>query len=238
MQNIAIITAAGSGKRLGGTTKKQYLKLNGLPILYYTIKQFQEHEEISEIVLVAPPDDIELVQKNIVEHFNFSKVKMVIAGGKERQDSIFNALNALKDYPSECNLLIQDGVRPFITKRIINAVIADLAKHQASVVGVRVKDTIKEIHGAVYQTTLDRSKLIAVQTPQSFPLGLLLDCYQKAYTENFYSTDDAALVEKYGQLPVYFTEGSYFNIKITTTEDLIFAEAILSQLSESEDYLC
>jgi len=238
MQNIAIITAAGSGKRLGGTTKKQYLELKGLPILYYTIKQFQEHKEISEIVLVAPPDDIELVQKNIVERFNFSKVSMIVAGGRERQDSIFNALQALKDYPKECNLLIQDGVRPFITKRIIDAVISDLAEHQASVVGVRVKDTIKEIDGAVYQTTLDRSKLIAVQTPQSFSLGLLQECYQKAYAEKFYSTDDAALVEKYGNLPVYFTEGSYFNIKITTTEDLIFAEAILKQLAESDDYLC
>lgn len=238
MQNIVIITAAGSGKRVGGKTKKQYLELNNLPILYYTIKQFQEHSQIQEIVLAAPAEDLQFVSNSIVKKFSFNKVKRIVPGGKERQDSINNALQVLVDYPDETNVLIHDGVRPFITKAVINSVLADLSEHQTSVVGVKIKDTIKEISGQIYQHTLDRSKLISVQTPQAFQLGLLKKCYQKSFSEGFYSTDDAALVEKYGHTDIYFTEGSYLNIKITTTEDLLFADAILKQLAKSDDYLC
>jgi len=236
MQNIAIITAAGSGKRLGGSTKKQYLELGGKPLLYYTIRQFEAHPAIESIVLVAPQDDLEYVRQEIVEQFGFHKIIKIIAGGQERQDSIFNALQSLADYPAETRLLIHDGVRPFITSDVLDAVIEKLKQSISTVVGVRVKDTIKEIDSDIYTQTLDRSRLIAVQTPQAFTLGLLAACYNLAQKENFYSTDDAALVEKYGLQSVHLTAGSYFNIKITTAEDLIFAEAILNSLRENSCY--
>ena len=231
--NIAIITAAGNGKRMNSNKAKQYLEIKGYPILYYTIKKFYDLSQIDQIILVVPKNDIEYVQKKIVEYYGFtSKISVIIAGGTERQDSIFNALNHLKSQNISINdkILIHDGVRPFINQEVIVKSLKTISKDFGIVVGVAVKDTIKEIDkNSMYQKTLDRSKLVSVQTPQGFLFSTLYSAYKEAKQNNFYSTDDAALVEKYGKCQIKMIQGDYFNIKITTTEDLIFAKAILEK---------
>ena len=229
----AIITAAGSGKRMGTDQKKQYLKLQNKPILYYTLKNFSECPAIDEIVLVLPQEDIEYVKNEIIAKYKITKITTYVAGGKERQDSINNALNVLPCDKGDI-VVIHDGVRPFITDEIITESIEAARKHGGAVAGVMVKDTIKELDSGVYSKTLQRDRLVAVQTPQTFQAGLIKEAYRNADKEGFYSTDDAALVEKYSATAVVFIEGSYFNIKITTPEDIIFAEAILAKNRKKE----
>lgn len=224
----AIITAAGSGKRMGTDQKKQYLKLQNKPILYYTLKRFSECPAINEIVLVLPQEDFEYVKSEIIAKYGITKIAAYVAGGKERQDSINNALNILPCDKSDI-VVIHDGVRPFITDKIITESIEAARKYGGAVAGVKVKDTIKELDSGVYSKTLQRDRLVAVQTPQTFQAELIKEAYRNADKDSFYSTDDAALVEKYSVTGIVFIEGSYFNIKITTPEDIVFAEAILAK---------
>jgi|GEM_PF-307354 endoglucanase len=231
MKTAAIILAAGRGKRMNADVAKQYLLIHGKPVLYYSLKAFEE-SEVDEIVLVTAEEEIEYCQKEIVEKYQFQKVNKIVAGGKERYHSVSNGLTHL----SGCDyVLIHDGARPFVTKKIIKKQLEEVVRHQAVVAGMPSKDTVKisDEEGFVSMTP-NRKNVWTIQTPQTFSASLI----QKAYgilreKENMtiesgiQITDDAMVVEHFTGKKVKLVEGSYRNIKITTPEDLIVAEAFL-----------
>jgi len=220
-----IIAAAGSGNRMGSGIPKQYLEILGKPVLTRAVEAFTENAFIDEIYIVVSRDYEEHCRKEYIGKECFAKVKQIVCGGAERQDSVFAALSVI---PAEVDfVLVHDGARPFITDTVIDALVESTARHGAAVAAVPVKDTVKSAVNGVFSETLDRSRLYSIQTPQGFDRRLLLTAYGKAFAENFYGTDDAVLVEKMGE-KVYLVKGDYNNIKITTKEDIAMGEAILS----------
>ncbi|MDA3838137.1 MAG: 2-C-methyl-D-erythritol 4-phosphate cytidylyltransferase [Candidatus Delongbacteria bacterium] len=225
----AIITAAGSGKRMNSDKRKQYLKLQNKSIIAHTIEVFEKTDSINDIVLVCPEEDIKFVQNDIVRKNDYQKVILVISGGKERQNSVFNALKKVKCRYDDI-VLIHDGVRPFVSETSILNSIEAAIEFGAAVVGVKPKNTTKTLRAGAILETLNRDELFSVQTPQTFQFDIIHNSYEKAFEDNFYSTDDSALVEKYADhIQIIPVEGDYFNIKITTEEDLVFANAILEK---------
>ncbi len=207
---------------------KQYLPLGGKPIIARTLLALENFTLIDEILVAVRKEEEEYCHREIIEKFNITKVRKLIEGGKRRQDSVYNALEVVG---KGCNLVvIHDSVRPFITEDILIEAIAQANIHKASVVAVPVTDTVKEAkyHGFI-ERTLPRENLWAVQTPQVFDYELILEAHKRAKKENFVSTDDASLVERMRH-PVKVVEGALDNIKITTPEDLIMAEAMLREL--------
>lgn len=225
--NGVVIVAAGTGSRMKKDINKQFIKLNNKEIVAHTIDKFYNSENIDDIVVVIREDEEEYFNKNIKEKYGFTNIK-VAHGGNERQDSVFNGIKMLK---KECDVvLIHDGARPFVTDDIIRRSINEANEHNAIVVGVKVKDTIKVVsdNGNIVDTP-NRSYLWAVQTPQVFKYDIITKAYEDAYNNNYYGTDDAMLVERIGY-NVKMIEGSYNNIKITTQEDLEFGEQILKNI--------
>ena len=225
-RTAAIVLAAGSGKRMGTSVHKQYLLIKDKPVIYYTLQAF-ENSDVDDIILVTGADEINYCRETIVEKYNFHKVRAVIAGGKERYDSVYEGLKALSD----CDyVLIHDGARPLISRELINANISCVQQEKACVTAVPVKDTIKVADDKGYVAdTPDRSKLWQIQTPQTFSYALVTEAYRKrAEAGDTTVTDDAMVVEKYANHPIYLLKGDYRNIKITTPEDLIIAEAFLN----------
>ncbi|HHV83369.1 MAG TPA: 2-C-methyl-D-erythritol 4-phosphate cytidylyltransferase [Tepidanaerobacter syntrophicus] len=225
MQVCAVIAAGGQGKRMNSNVSKQFLTIKGHPILYYTLNKFEKMKILNEIILVVPPADVKYTKEQIIKKYGFKKT-IIVEGGKERQDSVYNGLKAL---PKDADIVvIHDGVRPFIPVKIIENSIEAAAECDAVGVAVPVKDTIKVVDDkSVVKTTPDRKALWAIQTPQTFKYDVIMKAYEKAMEDGFYGTDDTVLVERMG-LPVKIIEGSYENIKITTPEDIIFAEAFVS----------
>ncbi len=229
---VAIIPGAGKSERMG--QKKEFLLLSDKPILAHTLKPLENHPQISEIILVVDEKSIEKCKREIVERYGFKKVKEVVVGGEERQDSVYNGL---KRVDKDCDIvLIQDGARPFLTEDLITKSIEEVEKHKAAVVAVSCIDTIKFAHkeNNMALETLDREYLWMAQTPQTFRYELILKAYEKAREEKFRGTDDASLVERMNQ-PVKIVRGSYDNIKITTPQDLILAEAILAKRKSNQE---
>lgn len=227
MKVSVVIPAAGQGKRMKATKNKQFLLLNNKPILAHTISKFSEIDLIDEIIVVAKKEEITYCKKEVVSKYDFSKVKKIISGGKTRQESVYNGLKEVSlnsDF-----VLIHDGARPLIRKQTIEKMIRKVANFDAVAVGVFVKDTIKEINDSNFIVrTPKRENLIRIQTPQIFTRKLIITAYKKAFDDNFVGTDSSCLVERLGT-NVKFVKGSYENIKITTPEDLNFAEDILSR---------
>jgi 2-C-methyl-D-erythritol 4-phosphate cytidylyltransferase len=233
---IAIVLAAGQGKRMNADKPKQYLLIKEKPILYYTLKAFEE-SFVDEIVLVTGVGEEEYCQKNFVQEYNFKKVSGIIAGGKERYHSVYHALQFIqKNNTEDCIVFIHDGARPFVTDEILHRAYETAEGCGAAIVGVPVKDTIKIVgKDGTVETTPDRTALWAVQTPQVF----LFEKIKAAYDEMIQLenqaklqvkiTDDAMVMENFGDISVKVTEGSYENIKITTPEDLTLAEQILNK---------
>lgn len=222
--NGVIIVAAGTGSRMKKDINKQFIKLDNKEIIAYTIDKFYINNEIDDIVVVIKKDEEDYFKENILEKYNFKNIKIAY-GGEERQDSVYNGIQKLD---KNCEVvLVHDGARPFVTEEIINNSIQEAKKHNAVVVGVKVKDTIKVVgeEGSIVDTP-NRKYLWSVQTPQVFKYDIITKAYENAYNENYYGTDDAMLVEKIGY-DVKMIEGSYDNIKITTQEDLNFGEQIL-----------
>jgi 2-C-methyl-D-erythritol 4-phosphate cytidylyltransferase len=226
----AIVPAAGIGKRFGTGTHKQFETLQGKPILIWALEIFQGIQNIREIIPVLASEDMEH-GKQAVDAYRITKVRRIAPGGKERQDSVWNGLKLVQDKNSM--VLIHDGVRPLIEKRLVESLIEQMMENLPTkgicdgiVLGMPPKDTIKEAPEQVVKKTLNRNILWAVQTPQIFPYKTIYNAYNKAMQERFYSTDDAALVERY-KGKVHIVQGSYRNIKITTPEDLMIAEALL-----------
>jgi 2-C-methyl-D-erythritol 4-phosphate cytidylyltransferase len=227
MNVVALILAAGQGKRMGAEKNKPYLLLAGKPILFNTLHQFEKCPSIDGIVLVVEKHEIDHARTSIVDAFGCRKVLSVVAGGSKRQDSVWEGLKALK---GEGELvMVHDGVRPFISQALLEEAVDTTRKTGATVVAVPVKDTIKVAsREKEVVKTLDRETLWAVQTPQTFNHDLLKRAHEEARKDGFYGTDDASLVERIG-VPVSIIDGSYENIKITTPEDLVLAETLLEK---------
>jgi 2-C-methyl-D-erythritol 4-phosphate cytidylyltransferase len=219
----AVIVAAGKGSRMKTTESKQFLQLGNRPILVHTLQLFQSITEIGQIMLVVGEADLERCH-SYVREYSLDKVVQVIAGGKERQDSVYKGLMALSA-DSEW-VLVHDGVRPFVTPEQVLACWDKAKEQEAAVLAVSVKDTIKivDTKGQI-QSTPDRRSLWAIQTPQAFRVSLLKEAHMQAERDGFVGTDDAMLVERLG-VPVHVVEGDYYNIKITTPEDLPWANWI------------
>lgn len=229
---VAIIPAAGMGRRMNNAIQKQYLSLGNMPLLVHCLHTFAAHPAIDEIIIVTPEDQLDFCRWDIVHAYNIDKVCAVVRGGNERQDSVRNGLRACQ-CSAEDIILIHDGVRPLIETETIDAVIAGVAEHGACIAAVPMKDTIKEVHDGIIRSTPQRSNLWAAQTPQGFRCNLIVNAHEQALAHGFSATDDASILEWLGH-EVAVVEGSYTNFKITTPEDLILAQALLNTREENK----
>ncbi|MDD2216779.1 MAG: 2-C-methyl-D-erythritol 4-phosphate cytidylyltransferase [Eubacteriales bacterium] len=214
-----IIAAAGSGKRMGSGISKQFRLLGNEMVLEKTLKTFCNHPLVDDLYLVVKKEDVLYCQKVFLKEKNLFKIRAIVAGGNERQDSVLNALDLISRQCKPDYVLVHDGARPFISAQGITRLIEKTVEYNAAVLGVPVKDTIKRGNGLYLEETLKRETLFSVQTPQGFDFKLLYDSYKKAKEDCFYGTDDSSLVERTGK-KVYLVMGEYDNIKITTKEDL------------------
>lgn len=220
----AVIVAAGSGKRMGAGMNKAYLPLEGRPVLAHTLEAFEACEAVSEIVIVAAAGE-EAKAEALAREFGIRKLTAVIAGGAERQDSVYAGLAALRAEGA----LVHDAARPLVTPARIAACCVAAAAQGAAALAVPVKDTIKLSDGAgMIVSTPERSLLWAVQTPQAFRRAELMDAHERARREGAAATDDAMLLERLGR-KVAIVESDYANLKITTPEDLPIAELLLAR---------
>lgn len=224
----AIVLAAGQGKRMKSSVQKQFMMMGEHPVIYYSIKAFEE-SSVDDIILVTGKNEINYCKNEIVDKYGFSKVRKVIAGGKERHDSVYNGLAA-----ADCDyVLIHDGARPLVTVEIIEKTIEDVKRYGACTVGMPVKDTIKIADDEqVVVSTPPRKYLWQIQTPQAFDYKLIKsahDLLRSGDCGGINVTDDAMLVEELVKHPVKLTEGSYSNIKVTTPEDIQIADVLLGR---------
>lgn len=218
-----IITAAGMGKRMGTSVKKQFIELKGKPILAYTIEKFQKTDEIDDIILVSSKDDMDFCRNEIIDKYGFCKVRSIIEGGKERQESVYKGLKAIKE--STDIILIHDGVRPFVKEKEILEVLESAVKNGAAVLASKAKESLRYFDKDVSKS-VSRENIWNVQTPQGFKKKIIFEAHEKAMRDGFLGTDDACLVDRLGY-KVDVVEGSYENIKITTQEDILIGEVFL-----------
>ncbi|MGL5437763.1 MAG: 2-C-methyl-D-erythritol 4-phosphate cytidylyltransferase [Lachnospiraceae bacterium] len=223
----AVILAGGKGSRMESDIQKQYMLLNGRPLITYALDAF-EASQVDDIILVAGEAELEYVHSEIVQAYGYSKVSAVVAGGQERYHSVYSGLQAMKG----CSyVLIHDGARPLVTSDIISRAIDGARGYQACVIGMPVKDTIKVSDSEAYGIeTPDRNYLWQIQTPQAFSYPLIRGAYDWLMDHKEQQsgvTDDAMVLEKYTGDPVKLIQGSYTNLKVTTPEDLHIAEVFI-----------
>ena len=221
----AIIVAAGSGKRMNSDTKKQFMEINDKPLLYYSVRAFEE-SEVDDIVLVVPEEDIDYVKSEIVEKYGFNKVKAVTTGGITRTKSVEHGLLLALDAG---HVLIHDGARPLITDTLINRVIDAVKTERAILVAVPAKETIYSTEDGMVSASLKRDRLYIAQTPQAFDTVLIKEAYNLAEKSAVKgpATDDVTFVYNYLGVKAKIIEGDYKNIKVTTPEDIEVAKALL-----------
>jgi len=222
---MAVVPAAGKSTRMGAKIKKQYLELDGIPVVVRTLRVLQDCPLVGGIVLVVGRGEEEYCRLELVENYGLSKVQKIVAGGDDRQKSVLNGLSAL---PLDTKIVvIHDGARPLLPPGRLAAVIEAARRHGAATLAVPPKDTVKSgnAQGLVVET-LPRDKLFLIQTPQAFHYDLILKAHQEGLAKGVRATDDAYLVELMRH-PVKLVEGSYKNIKITTPEDIMVASALL-----------
>ncbi len=229
---IAIIPAAGLGKRFDASKRKTFVSLGGIPLLVHTLNRLHNEEVIKEIIPVLRQQDIEKGFEIAVKH-KLYKIKRFAPGGQARQDSIYNALKLLDEVGNkslqEGLILIHDGVRPIIPKGMIETLLREIKGLDGVAPGITSKDTLKEVsEDGIVISTVKREKIHSIQTPQVFPFKVIKKAYEMAFAEGFYATDDAALVERIGG-KVKIITGSPLNIKVTTREDLEMVECLLKQ---------
>lgn len=232
---IAVVPAAGLGKRFDQRLNKPFLELRGKPLLIWPLEIMEAISAIKEIIPVLKKEDLDK-GREIFKRYGIKKIKKIAIGGRERQDSVYNGLKLIEEKNSI--VIIHDGVRPFIEKNLIEKAIqefleADKEREKKKnidglIFAVPPKDTIKEVKNGIIKKTLKRDSLWAIQTPQIFHYKSIFSAYKKASKEGFYSTDDAALIERSGG-KIKIIMGAYENIKITTPEDLYFAEFLVSR---------
>ena len=227
MRVVALIPAAGQGRRMGAEKPKAFLPLGDLPILAHTLQKFEDCPQVDEVLPLVPPGEALGWTEEIVLRSGLKKVLRIVPGGQERQESVYRGLQVLRGTADW--VLIHDGVRPFVPQGLIQQALSETFQWKAVVVALPANETIKEVsaEGAVLRT-VDRRGLWMIQTPQSFEFPLILRAHEEARKAGFGGTDDASLVERLG-IPVKILKGSRFNIKITTPEDLILAEALLER---------
>ncbi len=239
----AIILAAGTGSRMKSSVAKQYMLLDGKPLIWYALRAIEESKIIDDCILVTGAEDIAYVQKEIVDKYGFHKVDRITVGGAERYLSVGNALDVIADGTREkANrdgfVFIHDGARPFLTEEMLQNAYEAVKEHHACVVAMPVKDTIKIADEAGFAaSTPERKRVWAVQTPQVFDKQLILHAYKKLRehqaeltSRGIQVTDDASVVELFTEQKVKLVQGSYENIKITTPEDIKIAEAFLTKV--------
>lgn len=234
METIAIILAAGQGKRMMAGYNKVLMTLGGKPMLEHTLDVFQASPLIDGIILVAKDTELEYLS-DFFSAETHSKIIKSVAGGAERQDSVYQGLLAL---PESCkHVLIHDGARPFVSLEVIERVVEGIGENTGSVAGVPVKDTVKIVgEDNFVEETLNRAKLWNIQTPQGFMREHIIAAYSQAMQEGYYGTDDASLVEHCGG-KIKIVLGAYENIKVTTPEDIVVGEALLRQNSDVQGYM-
>ena len=230
----AVILAGGRGSRMHSDIQKQYMLLDGRPLIAYALEAF-ERSCADDLVLVTGAGEAEFVQKEILPPLGLTKLRSIVTGGKERYHSVYEGLKALRncDY-----VLIHDGARPLVTEAVISRAVQAAVQTDACVVGMPVKDTIKvaDAHGFA-ESTPDRSLLWQVQTPQAFAYPLVRGAYDRLMADETLQkgiTDDAMVVEHLSGTKVRLVEGSYENLKVTTPEDLVLAEALLKKRAASD----
>lgn len=225
--NNVLIFAGGAGRRMNSKSKpKQFLKLYGKEIIIHTLENFQNHPEVDNIVVVCIKDWITYLQK-LLAQYNMDKVRLIVAGGKTGQESIYNGLRALSDFaPDDSIVLVHDGVRPFVTDTLISDCIKSVKKNGSAITVTPAIETIVELDGKKIQTITDRSKCYLAKAPQCFYLGELLAAHEKARKDgNTSMIDSASLMKHYGH-SLYVVPGSADNIKITTPADFYTFRAL------------
>lgn len=237
---VAIVLSAGQGKRMGTSIQKQYIELCGKPIICYCLEAFEKSEIIDDVIMVAGAGQEDYVTEEIVNKYHFGKVRAVIPGGKERYDSVWNGLKAIRDgmvgeEAKEGYVYIHDGARPFVDEQIIKRGYACVKANRACVAGVPSKDTVKIVDENQFAVNTPVRKYVwIVQTPQVFETELITQAYKSLMEHDRENvTDDAMVVEQEMQIPVKLYEGSYCNIKITTPEDLAIAEMFLKKMKNN-----
>jgi 2-C-methyl-D-erythritol 4-phosphate cytidylyltransferase len=230
MQVFVILPAAGLGTRMAGPQPKQFLALDGLPILIHSLRAFASVKRVTAIYVAVRKPEIERVQAQVAE-YGFANQVQVVEGGDNRQQSVSNALNALAAEPDDI-VLVHDAVRPLIDSATIDRTIDAVEEFGAAIVGLPAVDTIKQVertaHGALITATIPREFVVLAQTPQGFRYGLLQKAFAEATADGFIGTDEASVVERAG-LPVAVVHGSQVNLKITQPGDLELAEFYLRQ---------
>ncbi len=232
MRVTAIIPAAGSGNRMNSAVSKQFLTVAGKPILAHTLEVFESASAVDAVHLVIPPPEMESVREQLLA-WGFRKIAKVVPGGLERQDSVRAGIESLD--PGTAIVVIHDAVRPLVTAELINRCVSAMKEERAVSAGVPVKDTVKEVRpdGRVVKTC-DRSVLWLTQTPQVFHRDVIEEAHRSAIQDGFRGTDDTSLVERIG-IPVRMIPGDYRNVKVTTPEDLLIAEAFLNEGKRLKD---
>ncbi|MEK6947035.1 MAG: 2-C-methyl-D-erythritol 4-phosphate cytidylyltransferase [Nanoarchaeota archaeon] len=223
--NFAIIVAAGKGKRMHSEENKVFLNLLNKPMLYYALKVFQDCNEISEIIIVAQKNDFKKINE-IKNKYSFTKIKNIVEGGKERQDSVYNGLIFIKNAKNDDIVVVHNGSNPLINENEILDCINSAKKYGAAVSCFRLKDTIKKINKDFVEKTLDRKEVYQMQTPQAIKYKLFVEGFNNVKKNKLKVTDDVSVVESLNQ-KVKIVECSYENIKVTTQDDLKIAEAVL-----------
>ena len=221
-----VIPAAGQGKRMEAGCNKQFLILQGRPVLAHTVSLFEESEYVSEIVIAGAVSDLSRLE-DMVSEYGFTKVTAIVRGGTERQDSVYAGIQALSSAVGR--VVVHDGARPLLSLREFHRFLGETEGFAAAVMGIPLQDTVKRIDdaGKVLET-LPREVLRAIQTPQIFERSLLEEAHRRSAAEGYYGTDDAILLERLGY-SVRIAAGSAENIKITLPEDLWLAEQILAR---------
>jgi len=226
MEYFVIIPAAGKGTRMGAKENKLFLPINHLPVIAHTINVFEKDKWCKGIVLVVNPRDKEKME-HLIDQYHFQKIFSIVNGGKERQYSVFEGLKELEKFPDHI-VLIHDGARPLLKEKSIHRLVEKVQETGSAILAVPVKDTIKVVGDGKVKKTLDRTNLMSIQTPQAFKISSIIQAHQRAVQEGIVATDDAALMELLGE-EITIVEGDYENIKITTAEDLLLAQLLLSK---------
>jgi 2-C-methyl-D-erythritol 4-phosphate cytidylyltransferase len=226
MRVVAIIPAAGSGRRMGSAVEKQFLHLRGIPLIAHTLRVFEQSPKIDGIVLAVAPQQRLTLENEVLSPHPCKKLIQVVDGGAERQDSVANGLGAI---PLECELVVvHDGVRPLVSIDLLETVVEAAQQYGAAIAALPAGDTVKQADSQKVVATLERETIWLAQTPQVFQAKLLRKAYENIAKDQVVVTDDAALVERLG-VAVHLVHGSPENIKVTTPADLVVAEAILTQ---------
>jgi 2-C-methyl-D-erythritol 4-phosphate cytidylyltransferase len=235
MNASVLLPAAGRGMRMGTEMNKQYLPLAGKPVLAHSMAACLAAQCFTDLIVIVTPGEEDIFRRDVLLPWFPTDKVTVVTGGKERQDSVRNGLQAIT--PGVGLVCIHDGARPLVRPKLFLSCLDEAARTGGAIAAVPVKDTIKVVNGIRVEKTPPRDTLWAVQTPQAFLLARLTEVHMKAQEDGFYATDDAALLEHYGY-PVHVVQGDYENIKVTTPEDLVLAEAFLRRrLHENRDRL-